>query len=325
MLLVLLFACRGDADAVDCTAPTLLSSWPAQDQEPVSRMPQLRVEFEGELPAEAVTAQVLADGEAVPGSLSVSSGLAIWTPESPLPEQASVEWSMDLCGQEASGAFRTGTEGEQVPPDGLADQSWALDMESATWVEPAGGELIFGQVFSGILLLGVQEISDQSIDLIGGAAQEVDGTLQQDPCVATFDFPASDFWNNPYFDVGPTVLEVEVQGLPVNIQDVRFSGAISGDGEAIADARLYGEVDARDIAPAVGASADQLCELLTSYLGVECVECTLDLEPVCLRIEVEEISGERVAGLRVAPNPDPQECEEGDDRDQARAQRLNAQ
>lgn len=316
MLLILMLACRGEANPVACEAPALLSIWPAQDQDPISRSPQLRASFEGELSASAVTARVLVDGTEVSGSLDVSTGLALWTPDELLPAEASVEWSMDLCGVEAAGAFRTGAEGEQVQPDELGGESWALDMESATWVEPAGGELIFGQVFSGILLLGVQEISAESIDLIGGAAQEVDGLLQQDPCVATFDFPASDFWNNPYFNVGPTVLEVEVQGLPVTIQEVSFSGAFSADSETIADARLTGEVDARDIAPAVGSSGEELCELLTSYLGVECVECVEDLEPVCLRIKVEDISGERVPGLRVAPNPDPQECEEGDDREE---------
>lgn len=316
MILILALACRGDTASTACDVPAITATWPAADQDQISRSATITVQFDGSIPAESISASVTADGADVAGSVQVDDGRVTWTPQDLLPAEAEVAWAMDLCGAEVSGSFQTGAEGEQVEPTILDGDSWTLDMESATWVEPVGGELIFGEVFTGLLLLGVQEVNEDSIDLIGGAAQDVEGALMQDPCVATFDFPAADFLNNPYVTVGPTVLEVEVQGLPVEIQQVSFSGAFSADGESILDARLEGEVDARDIAPSVGASADDLCELLSSYLGVECVECSSDLEPLCLRIRVEDIPGERAPGLTVAPNPDPQECEESDDREE---------
>lgn len=312
ILLPALLACRGDgADAPACQAPTLSEAWPAEGADPVSRSAAISIPVQGALSADDVVVTVQADGAEQAGQVEVSGGTLRWTPAQMLPASAEVSWSVDACGAQASGSYRTGAEGEQVDPATLADLAWGLDLDRATWIEPAGGQVLFGQLFSGLLMLGVQSATAEEIDLIGGAAEVVDEDLvQQDPCVPTFDFEPVSFANNPYVAVGPTSLQLTFQGLPVQVDDVVLSGAISADGEALTEGALAAELDAREIAPSVGTSAEALCELLESYLGLSCVACAADGEERCVAMRVEDIEGQRLPGLRVVPNPDAEECSE---------------
>ncbi|MCK6506326.1 hypothetical protein L6R53_23625 [Myxococcota bacterium] len=311
-LLPLLLACRGEGGAAStCQAPTLGQAWPAEGADPVSRSAAITVGVDGALSADDVVFTVRADGVDQQGQVEVSDDALRWTPSQMLPASAEVSWSLDACGSATAGTYRTGTEGEQVDPAALVDLAWGLDLDQATWIEPAGGQVLFGQLFSGLLMLGVQEATTDQVDLIGGAAEVVDEDLvQQDPCVPTFDFEPVAFSNNPYVAVGPTTLELAFQGVPVQVDDVVLSGAFSDGGETFSGGALSAELDAREIAPSVGTSAEALCELLESYLGLSCVACAADGEERCVALRVEDIEGQRLPGLRVVPNPDAEECSE---------------
>ncbi|NOY27867.1 MAG: Ig-like domain-containing protein [Oligoflexia bacterium] len=313
LVLLTLAACKGngagDTAASTCTAPTLTDTWPADGADPVSRSASILVDFDGTLPSDAVTMTVTEDGSAVSGTVDLTDQVLRWTPDAELAAQTAVSWSLDACGATASGSFTTGDQGTLLSADDLQDATFSLDLDNATWVEPAGGDVIFGQLFGGMLLLGVQDVSDDQIDLIGGGAEVLDdGTVQQDPCIPTFDFDASSFANNPYMQVGPTTLELDFQGIAVPITDVTLSGAFLPAGDGITGGAMGAEIDARDVATSVGMSADQLCEFIESYTGVACVACTTDGVENCIGLQIEDIEGNRLASLHVAPNPNPQEC-----------------
>ena len=313
LILLSLVSCRSlTPTELACSAAEVLDQHPVDGADPVGRLSPIILTLSQALdPAEA-SLSVQADGAAVTGSLSAEGETLRWTPTEPLPARAAVSWSADLCGTAASGQFSTGTATDPAVPTDLAGTAYALDLSSATWVAPAGGQVLFGQLFGGQLLLGVQAASDTEIDLLGGAATVLDdGTVQQDPCIATFDFAPADFSGNPYVQVGPTTLSLSFQGIPVPVKEVVLTGAFTADGQGIADARLDAELDARDIADQVGTSWSQLCDMLTAYTGLSCVDCSTDGRAACIVLQVEDIDGSLVPGLSVHPNEEPQECDTG--------------
>ncbi|MCB9777584.1 MAG: hypothetical protein H6742_03385 [Alphaproteobacteria bacterium] len=313
LLLLALVACRGDGKDAVCDLTSLVAERPADGADPVSRSASLVLAANA--PLGDVDIQVQADGVDLDGDVVIDGSWVSWTPRGMMPADAQVEWTADSCGVTAAGGFTTGSLGDTVDAAALQGQSWALDLDRATWLEPPGGQILLGQVFGGDLLLGVQASSGATLDLIGGAAEEVEpGWIQQDPCIPTFDFDAVDFGNNPYISVGPTTLELDFEGVPVVLSQVYLGGVFVDGGAGIEDASLQAEIDARDVAGSLGGTADQLCDLVESYFGIECIACSTDAEPLCLALDIQEIPGTLVPGLQVVPNPDPQECDQGDPR-----------
>ncbi len=199
-----------------------------------------------------------------------------------------------------------------VDPASLVGGTWSMDLSQATWVQPAGGGALFGQLFEGLLALGVRDASRNTLSVIGGGLLEIEpGVLQQDPCIPTFELDDVPFDDNPAFEAGPARLELTVQGVPVPIDAVVISGRFSEDASQLQDASLQAEVDARDLEDTVGMSAAELCDLLTVYIGLECIACSTDGEQACVGLIVEDIIGERVEGLAMQRNPDAQECAGG--------------
>lgn len=307
----------GAPEAPPCDVSTFSELWPGDALSPASRSIRIQASFSGEvLPAstdEAAITVTDAEGVAVAGTSTLSDGLLIWEPDELLAEEASYTWTVQVCDAAGGGGFTTGAWGERVDESELPDTSFSLDLSRATWVQPAGGGAIFSELFDGLLLLGVESADEASIDLIAAIGQEYEdeyGTLvQQDPCYATADFESSDFRNNPYASVGPTTLSLDIEGITVPLQNVYVSGAFIG-GTAVADATLAAELDMREAAAGFGGyySDDQLCNLLSTYLGLDCIACLSDQEEKCVSLELKDISGQIVDGLRVVPNEDPQEC-----------------
>lgn len=305
----------GSPEAPPCDVSTFSELWPGDALSPASRSIRIQASFSGDvLPTDEgeVTVTVTdAEGGTVDGVTTLSEGALSWQPTELLAEDAAYTWTVQVCEASGGGSFTTGTWGEHVDPAELPDTAFSLDLSNATWVQPANGGSIFSSVFDGLLLLGVEASDDASIDLIAAIGQEYEdeyGTLvQQDPCYATADFEASDFRNNPYATVGPTTLSLDIEGYTVPLQNVYVSGAFVG-GTAVADATLAAELDMREAADSFGATASQLCDLLESYAGLDCIACLSDDKELCVSLELKDINGQIVDGLRVVPNEDPQEC-----------------
>lgn len=320
-----LVACKGSDDKggeetggpapAPCDVSALDASWPEDGLSPASRAPILSVSFSGVASEEGTLFSVTDEsGAEVEGTTTLSDGVATWEPSALLDADTTYAWTATVCDATGGGAFTTGAHGERVDTSALGDTSYALDLDSATWVEPEGGESIFRGLFSEVLLLGVQSADDSSLDLIAaiGEVLEDDGTIQQSPCYSTADFDPADFRNNPYASVGPTTLSLEIEGFTVPVENVYVSGAFDGQG-GLADGVMEAEVDARTMADALGLRDSQVCDLLETYVGISCTACSTDGETYCVGMRLEDLTGEIVDGLRVVPNEDPQECDESDD------------
>jgi hypothetical protein len=310
--LVGLTACRPDAASGDTTAPCTVTevsaSWPEDGLSPTTRWAAVSLWFSGEADLDQVALNLWGDdGESVEGALELIDGGLRFQPTEWLAEDATYTWDADVCGAVAGGSFTTGSEGQSADPAALVDTTWGLDLSRAEWLQPAGGESLFGSLFSGLILLGVEAADDSSIDLLSAVGEEVEADWwQQDPCFATADFEPVSFLNNPYVDAGPVDMTFVVQGIDAILHDVVITGAVADEGAALADGGLVAEFDARDYG-ALGSASD-VCGYVEQFTGVSCSACASDGEESCVPLEVAEIDGERIDGLALAPNPNPQEC-----------------
>ena len=305
-------------EAPPCEVVALDQSWPDDGLSPASRDIRLSVGFSGVVSDEGLSFTVTdASGALVAGTVALteSDGVvtgATWAPDALLEADQAYTWAVSVCDATGGGGFTTGAYGDRVDPSVLIDSSFQLDLTGATWVQPEGGASIFRSLFDGVMLLGVEAADDSSIDLLAGVGEEIDSeTIRQDPCFETADFEAEDFRNNPYAAVGPTTLTLDVQGFAVPLQGVIVTGAFTDGGATLSDGTLDAELDVRDVAASVGYSADDVCDLLASYVGLECAVCSVDAEPYCVTMQLTDVEGEEIPGLRLVPNENPTECETG--------------
>lgn len=293
-----------------CDVVALDATWPEDGLDPASRGLSITVSYTGTASAEGVVFAVKdPNGIQSLGTVTLTEGQAVWTPDELLDEDTLYTWTVSVCDATGGGSFTTGAYGDEVDPTTLSETAFSVDLAEATWLEPEGASTIFAEVFTGVMLFGVQSADDVSIDLIVTVGEVLeDGTIQQDPCFKTADFEPASFANNPYATVGPSSLVVDVQGYSVPLQDVRVSGAFLDGGLGLGEGDLTAEIDLRDLEESVGTTADNLCTYLP-YLGAECEACSADGEAYCLPMWLTDIQGELVEGLTVVPNDDPAECD----------------
>lgn len=318
-----LLACETDKDGAGsddtgsapppCEVTAIDGFWPEDGQSPTTTGVVVQLDFAGVAALESSSFALLdAGGAEVAGALALVDEGATFTPDAPLSADTTYTWSAEICDATASGSFTTGAYGDAVDGAELVDLAFAIDLADAEWVQPEGGEDLFSSLFSGVILLGVEAADATMLDLIVAVGEVIDDeTVQQDPCFATADFEPADFRNNPYAKVGPTTLEIDVEGLAVPLRNVRLEGAFIDGGASLEDGVLTAEGDIRDVASAIGSTAPQACELLTTYVGIECTTCTEDGEPYCVGLELHEVRGVVQPGITVVPNENPSECDTG--------------
>lgn len=293
---VALQACGTCEFAYVDAAPTLESG-------PVSRLPTLSIQYQGDLKDADVV--VTSGGDTFEGTTTIGDGLITWRPSNPLPENATIAWALTACDGGASGEFSTGTLDSPVEPASLEGKTYALDLANATWISPEGAGVLIASVFGGAVLIGVQSASDTELDCLGSSGQLTSSeSWQQDPCFPTIDFQSVDFSNNPYFEIVSPLVQFEVQGITAVVHDVSVSGGLTAD--AIVDGNFSGEIDMREYTAVLQGDG---CDLIESYLGISCVECRSDSSVDCLWIEATNIGGARVPALTLVENPTPEECD----------------
>jgi len=300
-LLLILAACSGNAIEEECVA-TGATAVPADGAGPVGVNTALVLELDGPVDAVefAVTDEV---GAAIAGDTSISGSTATFTPDGGWPAAETVSWTADFCGNAAAGSFYVGTLDEPLDPATLEGDTFTIDLASATWVSPPGAGVLIGQFFEGVFLLGVNEVVDADMSCILAAGEETSGdSYQQDPCFPTTTFDSVDFSGNPYISLQADVLEFEVQGIAVVVREVDISGGLTED--SFVDGQFAGEVDLREYSD-FGID----CATLEQFLGVGCTACTSDGEDFCMLVEAEDVSGNRVGGLSLVENENPDECD----------------
>lgn len=232
-------------------------------------------------------------GAAVAGATTMVDGRVVFTPTDPLVSGTSYTGTLTWSCGTATTSFTVGSTGAAVS-DTLVGNTYALDLASGRFLEPAGVETLLSTFLDFSLDLGIAAQDATSITFIGALA---DNTGAQDMCTESIVFPVpADFSSNPFFSVESDELPVEVEGVQVTINDLVLSGAFTPDGSGIQGGVLSGSLDTRTLLDVLEMTGDNaVCDLLAGLL-IDCEVCD-DGSPTCLSVYVDNLSADLVPGL----------------------------
>jgi hypothetical protein len=213
--------------------------------------------------------------------------------------------------------FSTGPHGQVLEnEEGLINTTFEIDLASANFVEPPGiGAIIASQLEGFHLLFMPLDTSDLAAGLLhalGGLGVEEGGSIDQDPCSGTLPFTygsdglidtgddAPAVWDNPRFVVGPTNLELAIQGTSARLTEVFLEGVVHPELDDIDGMTFAGVLDTRalDDLLSEGGGEGAACEFLSDTLGIECEECGGDFPgPYCLDALATDMVALQIPGL----------------------------
>ena len=320
-------ATADDDDATDPPpAPVIVGSWPEPDEAAFPLADTLFVNFDR--PPQAVGLSLAyASGTPVVGELSGDAdGLTVrFDPFDDLSAGAdlilTVQWVSPSS--PVAIAFSTPAAPEGVDdPNSLVGRTWQLDLANATFTEPPGiGLILAPQLEQTAVLMTITDETDFSpsaqpgMHIVGAVATDPTNP-QQNLCSETLpltygpdnaagtadDIPAT--WSNPELQLGPTDLELLLQGIEVILTDVTIEGAFLPDGSAMQQGSLLGTMDTRPVVPLFDPTGadDAVCVLLNDMLGVPCFECGApNPGAYCVDVAAENIVAPEMLALVLVP------------------------
>lgn len=186
-------------------------------------------------------------------------------------------------------------------PEALAGATWALDLVSATWEQPARLGGIIGLYFDTPVLVGVEWVGQGRIDLLGAPGYaDYQGRIRQDDDLPSWDLPMSDFSEAPYFANRADLVVLDLSGSALPIHDFALSGTISADGAEFGGGHLSGIGDTRQLGALLlqPNNPNAVCNLAAG-LGVPCLPCPDDAAPYCLAVSLSGVTGQRLDGVQL--------------------------
>ena len=267
-----------------------------------------------------------ADGTAVDSTDVVDGTLMTLELASPLTPSTAydlvIEWA-PCNGCPTTISFETGPYGDLMPDPAatLVGATYNIDLAQADFVEPPGvGPILQSQIGDIAILFSMLPESSfeapqpglQIIGALGAVIDPVNGIIEQEACTETLAFTAGidgiigtgddtpATWNNPNLELGPTNLDISVQGIQATIQDLVITGTFHPEGDDMQGGTFAGKVDTRPLAPELDPEGgeDAVCNLVVETIGIECEPCAEDgTEPFCLSVLAENIIAMKVDGL----------------------------
>ena len=264
-------------------------------------------------------------GADVSGTQTQDSPGRVYTfdPDDPLEPDSdyllTIAWDAD--GSPVEVAFQTSEYGETVPdPYEMIGRVYSIDIANGTWVEPPGVGLIIGSQLDGMAFLLTNtpesDFGAGEVHVMAVIGEEEGGYPSQDPCVETLqltsgadgvygtadDNPGA--WDNPRITVGPTDLELAVQGMTTVVQDAYIETTVGPSLDGSQGGVYAGTIDTRPMAeeldPDGGPGA--MCDLVWETVGVQCVECGgYNPGEFCLHTRAENLVSEWIPGMELMP------------------------
>jgi len=213
--------------------------------------------------------------------------------------------------------FSTGPHGQVLTNEqDLINTTFEIDLASANFVEPPGvGSIIASQLKGFHLLFMPLDTSNFDMGLLhtlGGLGIEEGGGIDQNPCSGTLPFtygsdglidtdddaPAD--WDNPRFIVGPTDLELAIQGTSARLHEVYLEGVVHPDLDDMQGMTFEGVLDTRALDNLLSDDGGEgaACEFLSDTLAITCEECGGDYPgPYCLGALATDMVAVKIPGL----------------------------
>jgi len=241
-------------------------------------------------------------GLLVLGTTSDVNGILTFVPDLPLAPlttyDASLTWS---CGVEPW-TFTTSEIGGVVDPTDVVGTTYLVDLAAGRWVEPVGIGPLIGLLLEGGVFLDAQT-ADPDLSFLTAAEDPATGL--QDMCIETNGTAPVPFVDNPYFVLNPLLVEIDVDGAGMVLDQGVMTGSFSPDAGYIDGVVLEGIIDSRPLVPLIGGNDDyDVCDLVMTF-GVSCTACPLDGVPVCLPIYVDQLIATEVPGFNVVSRAVP--------------------
>lgn len=207
--------------------------------------------------------------------------------------------------------FTTDATGTAVEGADFLEKPYALDLSTATIIEPAGVQALLGQLLGQledaiIVVPKTYDTEEGTLEFFGGLATVDGGSVAQDECTETIVFEeAADFGENPYWEIlAPNGISLSVSDITIELLSLELSGAFNPDASAVVGVQLEGQVDTRAIAGLLGDTLgggegdDAVCTLIGQLTGglVACEECPGGEGPYCLSLKAANIRADKVTG-----------------------------
>lgn len=276
-------------------------------------------------PDSATLSLAAADGTAVASTDTVDGTLMTLDAGelSPSTDYAlTIEWS-PCNGCPTTINFATGPYGNDVtdPATSLVGSTYNIDLAQANFVEPPGvGPILQSQIGDIAILFSILPESSfeeadqpglQILGALGAVVDPVNNVIEQEDCTETLAFTAGPDgeigtaddtpaeWANPNLELGPTNLDISVQGIQATIQDLVIAGTFHPEGDDLQGATFAGKVDTRPLAPELDPEGgeDAVCNLVEETIGISCENCTATGEPFCLSVLADSIVAAKIDGL----------------------------
>jgi len=321
----------GSADDQVVTEDAPLITRMAPSSETLDFFFQADMEVEWNLPPTTASLTLSgSDGAEISGTTEMSSSGRIlnFDPDVDLTPDTSysvsVAWNSDSS--PVNFTFQTGSYGNEVGDanqQSLVGRVFNLDLASANFVEPPGvGGILQSQIGDVAILFSMTAESSfdaatqPGLHILGAIGDVEGGQVSQGSCTETLAFtygvdglhgtaddtPAQ--WTDPQMELGPTNLDISVQGFTATIENLVISGTFHPDLDDMRGGTFAGKVDTRPLAPELDPEGGEnaICELVVETVGVECEPCNDDgTEPFCLSVVAEDVAADGVDGMVLNP------------------------
>ncbi|MBM76807.1 MAG: hypothetical protein CMK59_15480 [Proteobacteria bacterium] len=266
----------------------------------------------------ASLALMSSDGTDVAGDLSVDGDTLYFTPSAPLTPSTTYKAVLTYCGSPdpVEVEFTTSALGAAVDGgnEALLGKTYALDLGSGNFVQPAGVGDLIGGLLENNILIGVTSVEGGVLQVRGAISET--GNTNQDMCTETLEeFPTADFSASPFFEINaPSGISLSIQDTDVSLDSIRVSGTFAADGSYFGGAEVEAELDVAKLAPLLADLIEsddpaEACALLLGF-GVQCEECAQTGEPYCITLEVNQLVAEETgAELTLVTADDVAACE----------------
>jgi hypothetical protein len=284
---------------------------PANDATDVDYRTPFAVEFTADEHATAVFALHDADGADVPlGPVSWSTNGKQASFAATAPLTPATAYTLDVttsctCDTPTPIRFTTSATGTPVgDPAAFLGQTYAIDLATATILEPAGVDSLLGALLEDLdqtLAVVPDELGeDGKLSFYGGLAAD-DGS--QDACTPTLEFPQAADFEDPYFAIAaPDGITLDVAGVEITLLALDLSGSFSPDASAIEGLTLAGRIDTRALVDVLGDNLggatgdDAVCNLVGTFTNnaVQCSDCGDGHTPYCLELVAANLVADAV-------------------------------
>jgi hypothetical protein len=121
------------------------------------------------------------------------------------------------------------------------------------------------------------------------------------------ELPDADWTGNPVLDLARDELVLTVNGMPVNLQDLRLSMRIQQWGQGFEDGAVQATIDGRELDAALGDRVDSTTSELLDAMGTACRACADGVE-ACFDVDLASLTGADYSGT-FDEEPDPSSCD----------------